>query len=90
MTSNRTEGSVQRACPCQRGTLAGARPVPIPSRGHDGGEVARLSSTVRLRQEGGVVSDPGLIVWPGLLGLAGPQSCGLSLAGVLRAAWPAN
>jgi hypothetical protein len=44
------------------GTLASARPLPVPSRGHDGGEVVRLSSAVRLRQEGGVVADPGLIV----------------------------
>jgi hypothetical protein len=34
----------------------------------------RLSSTVQLRQEGGVMADPSLVVWPGLLGLAGPWS----------------
>jgi len=36
------------------------------------------------------MADPSLIVWPGLLGLARPRSFGLSLAGVLRAAWPVN
>ena len=72
------------------GTLGYARPLPVPSRGHDVGEVMCLSSAMWLRHEGGVVADPGLGVQPGLLGLTGPQSFGLSLAGVLRAAWPAN
>jgi hypothetical protein len=45
---------------------------------------------VRLRQEEGVMADLGLSVWPGLLSLAGPQSFGLSLAGVLQATWLAN
>jgi hypothetical protein len=45
---------------------------------------------MRLRQEEGVMADLGLSVWPGLLNSAGPQSFGLSLASVLRAAWPAN
>ena len=49
----------------------------------------RVSSAMWLRHEGGVVADLGLIVRPGLLGLAGPRSFGLSLASVLRAAWPA-
>jgi hypothetical protein len=57
----------------REGTLAGSRPLPIPSRGRDEGEVVRLFGPVRLRQEGGVVADPGLIVWPDLLGLAGPR-----------------
>jgi hypothetical protein len=70
--------------------LGWARPLPIPSRGRDGGEVVRLSSVVWLRYEGGVVADPCLIVRPGLLGLTEPRSFGLSLAGVLQAAWPAN
>ena len=47
----------------------------------------RLSSTVWLRQEEGVVADPGLIVRSGLLGLAGPRSFGPSLADVLWATW---
>jgi hypothetical protein len=72
------------------GMLAGARPLPVSSRGRDEGEVVRLSSAVRIRQEGGVVPDPGLIVWPGLLGLSGPQSFGFSLADVLWAAWPSD
>ena len=45
----------------------------------------RLSSTVWLRQEEGVVADPGLIGRPGLLGLARPRSFGPSLADALRA-----
>jgi hypothetical protein len=70
--------------------LAGARPLLVPYRGRDGGEIMRLSRAVRLRQERGVMADPSLIIRPRLLGLAGPQSFGLSLAGVLRAAWPAD
>jgi hypothetical protein len=38
---------------------------------------------VWIRREEGVVADPDLSVWPGLLGLAGPQLLRLSLAGVL-------
>jgi hypothetical protein len=45
---------------------------------------------VRLRQEEGVMADLGLSVWPSFLSSAGPRSFGLSLASVLRAAWPAN
>jgi hypothetical protein len=70
------------------GMLASPRPLPVSSRGHDGGEVVCLSSIMRLRQEGGVVANPGLIIRPGLLGLSRPQSFGFSLADVLRAAWP--
>ena len=65
------------------GTLDCTRSLFVPSRGRDGGDVVRHSSAVRLRQEGEVVANPGLIVWPSLLGLAGPQSFGLSLADVL-------
>jgi hypothetical protein len=58
--------------PVRAGTLGWARPLPVPSRGCDGGEVMRPSSAVRLRQEEGVVADPGLSVRSGLLGLTGP------------------
>ena len=68
------------------GTLGWARPLPVPSGDRDGGEVMRLSSVVRLRQEKGVVANPGLNVRPGLLGLAGPRSFGPSLVEILRAA----
>ena len=71
------------------GMIGWARPLPVPSKGHDGAEIVRLSSTVWLRHEGGVMADPSLGVQPGSLGLAGPQLFGLSLAGVLRAARPA-
>jgi hypothetical protein len=50
----------------------------------------RFLSVVRLKQREGVVVDPGLSVWPGLLGLARPRSFGPSLADMLRAVWPAN
>jgi hypothetical protein len=72
------------------GTLGWARPLPVPSRGHDGGGVMRLSSTVRLWQEKGVMADPGLSVQLGLLGLAGPQSFRPPLVEILWAAWPTN
>ena len=72
------------------GVLNGARPLPVPFRGHDGGEVACLSSVGRLRQEEEVVADPSPSIRPGLLGLAGPQSFRPSLASVLQALWPAN
>ena len=72
------------------GILGGARPLPVPSRGRDGGEVVRLSSTVQLRQEEEVMADPSLSVRPGLLGLAGPRLFGPSLTDILRAAWPAE
>ena len=72
------------------GALCRARPLPVPSRGHDGGEVVRLLSAMRLRQEEGVVTDPGLSVRPRSLGLAEPRSFGPSLADMLRAAWPIN
>ena len=71
------------------GMLARARPLPIPSRGRDGGEVMRLSSAVQLRWEEWVVADPDLSAWPSLLGLTRPRSFRLLLAGVLRATWPA-
>ena len=61
----------------RKGALAGARALPVLSRGRDRGKVMRLSSAVQLRQEGGVMADPGLIVRPGLLGLAKPRSFGL-------------
>jgi hypothetical protein len=38
---------------------------------------------VQIRWEEGVVADPDLSVWPGLLILAGPQLLRISLAGVL-------
>ena len=44
------------------GTLGWARPLPVPSRGRDGGEVMRLSSVVWLRHEGGVMANPSLSV----------------------------
>jgi hypothetical protein len=72
------------------GTLGWAQPLPVPFEGRDGGEVVHLSSAVGLRQEEGVVANPGLSVWLGLLGLAGPQSFMPSLAKILRATWPAN
>ena len=53
------------------GMLGCARPLSVPSRDHDGGEVVSLSSAVWLRQEEGVMADPGLSVWPGSPGLAG-------------------
>jgi hypothetical protein len=71
-------------------SLGWARPLPIPSRGRDGGEVMCLSSTVQLRHEEGVMANPSLSFRPSLLGLAGPRSFGLSLTGVLRASWLAN
>jgi hypothetical protein len=72
MASNRTEMCGVLVL-VREGTLADTRPLPVPSRGHDRGEVVRLFGPVRLRQEGGVVADPGLIVRPGLLGLVGPR-----------------
>ena len=50
----------------------------------------RPSSAVQLTQEEGVMVDPGLSVWNGLLGFAGPQSFGPLLVGILQATWPAN
>jgi hypothetical protein len=70
--------------------LGRARPLPVPSKGRDGGKVVRLSSAVWLRQEEEVMANPGLSVRPSLLGLAGPRSFRPSLADVLRAAWPAD
>jgi hypothetical protein len=70
--------------------LGCARPLSVPSKGHDGGEVMCLSSVVWLRHGGGVGVDPGLSVQPGSPGLAGPQSFGPSLTDVLWAARPAN
>jgi hypothetical protein len=67
------------------GTLGWARPLPVSSGGRDEGEVVCLLSIVRLRQEGGVVADPSLSIRPGLLGLAGPRSFGLSLTDELWA-----
>ena len=72
------------------GVLAGARPLLVSSRDHDGGEVVRLSSAVRLRQEGGVMANPGLIIWPSLLSLVRPQLFALSLADVFWATWPSD
>ena len=72
------------------GTIGWAQPLSIPSRDRNGGAVVRLSSAMWLRNEGGVVADPGLGAQPSLLGLAGPRSFGLSLAAVLWAAWPTN
>ena len=72
------------------GMLGYVRPLPIPSRGRDGGEIVRLSSVVRLRREEGVVADPSLSGWPGWLSLTGPRSFGPSLAEILRATWLAN
>ena len=72
------------------GVLGRAQALPVPFRGHDGGEVVRFSSAVRLRQEEEVVADPGPSVWPGLLGLAWPRSFGHSPTSVLRATWPTN
>jgi hypothetical protein len=45
---------------------------------------------MQLKQEEGVMADPGLSVRPSLLGSARPRSFGLSLASILRAAWLAN
>jgi hypothetical protein len=76
--------------PVKAGTLGWARPLLVPSRGRDRGEVMRPSSIVRLRQEEGVIADPGLGVRPGLLDLAGPRSFGPLLADMLRTVWPVN
>ena len=43
-----------------------------------------------MAKAGGVMDDPGHIIWPGFLGLAGPQSFGLSLADMLWPAMPSN
>ena len=67
----------------RKGVLAGARPLLVLSRGRDRGKVMRLSSVVRLRQEEGVVADPGLSVWLGSLGLARPWSFRILLTNVL-------
>ena len=72
------------------GTLGDARPLPIPFRGCDVGEVMRLSSTMWLGQEGGVMANPDLILQPDLLGLARPQSFGLIQASVIWAIRAAN
>ena len=40
------------------GVHGGARPLLIPSRGHDGGELMRFSSAMWLRQEEEVMTDP--------------------------------
>jgi hypothetical protein len=45
--------------------LGGARPLPVPSRGHDKGEVVCLSNAVQLRQEEETMADLRLSVWPG-------------------------
>ena len=52
--------------------------------------VVSLLFVMRLRQKEGVMADPGLSVWPGSLGSAGPRSFGPSLADVSWAARPAN
>ena len=70
--------------------LVPIRPLSVPSRGHDGREVVRLSSVVRLRLEEGVVADSDLIVRPSLHGSAGPRLFWPSLANMLWAAWPSN
>jgi hypothetical protein len=36
------------------------------------------------------MADPGLGIWPGLLGSARPRSLGPLLADILWVAWPAN
>ena len=72
------------------GTLGGARPLPVPYEGWDGGEVMRPLSAARLRQEEGIAATPGLRVRVGLLSLARPRSFRPLLADILWAAWPAN
>ena len=69
------------------GVLSGARPLPIPFRGHDGGKVVRFSCAMQLRQGEEVGADPGPSVWPGLLGLARPRSFGPSPASALQACY---
>ena len=61
------------------GVFGWARPLPVPPRGQDSGEVVRPSSVMRLRQEEGVVADPGFSDWPDPLSLVGPRSFGLKL-----------
>jgi hypothetical protein len=50
------------------GTPSYTRPLPVPPKGRDGGEVVRPLGAMRLRQEEGVVADPGLDAWPAPLG----------------------
>jgi hypothetical protein len=71
-------------------TLGNTRPLPIPSRGQDGGEVVHPSSVAWPSHEEGVMANPNLSVWSGSLGLPGPRSFGPLLADMLWAAWPSN
>jgi hypothetical protein len=63
-------GSVRRAYSCQSGHIWLGLTSPRSSQGRDGGERVHLSSTVRVRQEKGVVAVPGLSIQLGSLGLA--------------------
>jgi hypothetical protein len=83
-------GSVRLACLVRVDVLGGARPLPVPFRGHDGGEVVRFSCSVWLRQDEEVMADPGPSIWPGLLGSTGPWWFGPSPASILRVTWPTN
>jgi hypothetical protein len=48
------------------GTSHGAQPLPVSSWGHDGEEVAYLSITWLMLEEGIMIA-PGLSTWPALL-----------------------
>jgi hypothetical protein len=58
------------------------RPLPIPPRGWDGGEVVRLVCRATESAEG-VATSLRLNAWPGFLGSAGPRSFGPLLADLL-------
>jgi hypothetical protein len=67
-----------------------ARPLPIPPRGRDDGEVVCLLVRCVAKSDEWVMASLHLSAWPGFLGLAGPRSFGLLLADILWAAWPTD
>jgi hypothetical protein len=87
-------GPLQGQCgvltPVRASTLGWVRPLLVPPRGQDGGEVVNFLCVMRLSQKGEVVANPSLGVRPGSPSLARPRSFGLLLADILWAAWPAN
>jgi hypothetical protein len=80
MTSDRTEvtvvllvlaGLVRHAHSCQSRHAGWVRPLLVPPRGQDGGEVVSFLCVVRLSlMKGEVVADPGLGVRPSFLSWA--------------------
>jgi hypothetical protein len=73
-------GSVWHACSLSESSALGGLDLSRPFPGVGTSRGRELLHSVRPRQEGGVMAEPGLSDWPGPLGLAGPRSFGLKLS----------